>query len=248
VFATQAMSEQKCVKLRVAEEPAPHFVQEGADGPRMLTIGRQAQIAVPLVTPNCQATIQLAALSGTSLPVGASLRLASSTIAGCVLYVAKRWSLGLFGGLRVGVYGVGGAAAAYMCRPCVPVGVVATPADRVYVAAMPAQCIMVYGLRCARPSRDRTHHSAWGGLAVREHFLTCPASSLCVLSFTPLLPGPHPCALPPHALPPPRPFARAATRPPRRARDEQKIKRDGRRMRSRRVPLGLDAGADAGGV
>lgn len=57
----------------------------------MLTIGRQTLLAVPLVTPNCQAKIQLAARRGSSLPAGASLRLASTTRAGCVLCAAGVW-------------------------------------------------------------------------------------------------------------------------------------------------------------
>jgi len=87
-FATPAMSEQKCVKLRVEKEPAPTFKQGGAAGApaapqvEMLTIGRQTLLAVPLVTPNCQAKIQLAARRGSSLPAGASLRLAATTRAG----------------------------------------------------------------------------------------------------------------------------------------------------------------------
>lgn len=72
---------QKCVQIDVQQEAAPHFIL-GADATPdtrvTCTMGRKTELKVLVGSGNCQASITVAAQSGSVLPAGASLSLVSS--------------------------------------------------------------------------------------------------------------------------------------------------------------------------
>lgn len=85
-YAARTSSEQRCVRIKVEEEPAPHFIVSppplGVSDvtpvtPQLCTMGKQTELTVVVGSPNCQATLEVRAQVNTSLPEGALLRAAT---------------------------------------------------------------------------------------------------------------------------------------------------------------------------